>query len=936
MRASRVSKVLAAIGLACFSFIAELRAATPEQQLFIQTNTFEVVMKKPEKDPLTYEKPLPLDLLPYTERTDVYQSIGTAFALGHNRYVTAAHVVLVGIDSQFGPPALRRSDGKVFSIDRILNFSEHQDFVVFSLVNDPAPLGFATHREPKIDEPVLAVGNALGDGIVIRDGQYTSATAEEQDGRWKWIRFSAAASPGNSGGPLLDREGRVIGVVIGKSPNENLNYSLPIAEVLDAPDGKALFDQRDLNALPYLQGTETYRYQDGFSLPLAWKGFALAYQTVINRHAELARKQLLTTYASTLFPKGSGAESVLYAPNFNHYLPRLIAQEEDNSWSAASPDFTETDLGGDGSISVGYASTVELIRLNRPHAAADDAFYRDSKAFMDLALKGLSLRRPVGADLVRVTSLGAALEDSIHIDHYGRRWQQRAWVVPFMDVYVECLLLPTPDGYAGLVQYVPSGRRSAARELGHLLVDQIDVSLTGTLAQWRAYLARRALLPAAFDDVILSDTPQWSLQTKRFTFSIPPSLLALTDKSVLGAVMAFVPDGSHVVWDLQGVFWQRDEQGKASVGLLRRLRPPASAKRELRSLFEDMRVRRTPFDGEMIRDSASTYSVSIIEDVPGTSAGMASSDLLYQIRATTDRPESLGSSAQFLGRLAAAVRISEAGVGEDIVPAQPLAVMETSTIDAFIESGLKRAAVADSEFGLDIRGRAFSDDFKDLMASARSQLATPSADGEQMEKEMGNRFQILMTYWRLVPAVRNNRDLWDSYLARNQRSGDNSHRPEVIAREKALKDNLAAGVTEASALLARQLVDEYVKERNERGFTKTLTEVDYHSRVSPCPDGAMTTSGSLEPKIGVVTRTPDEFYPQASRREGVEGRVILSIRVSATGCPTKVAVAGSSGSVLIDEAAQRFAETIEYLPAVDGGKAIEANAPLAVNFQIRE
>jgi len=77
-------------------------------------------MKKPEKDPLTYEKPLPLELLPYMERTDAYQSVGTAFALGNNTYVTAAHVLLAGIDSQYGSPSLRRADGSVYTIDRIL------------------------------------------------------------------------------------------------------------------------------------------------------------------------------------------------------------------------------------------------------------------------------------------------------------------------------------------------------------------------------------------------------------------------------------------------------------------------------------------------------------------------------------------------------------------------------------------------------------------------------------------------------------------------------------------------------------------------------------------------------------------------------------------------------------------------------------------------
>ena len=144
------------------------------------------------------------------------------------------------IASQFGPPALRRSDGAVFEIDRILRFSEHEDFAVFSLQNDPQPPALLTNREPKLDQPVLAVGNALGEGVVIRDGLFTSETPEAQDGRWKWIRFSAAASPGNSGGPLCDGDGRVIGIVVRKSPNENLNYALPITRMLDAQEKRVL------------------------------------------------------------------------------------------------------------------------------------------------------------------------------------------------------------------------------------------------------------------------------------------------------------------------------------------------------------------------------------------------------------------------------------------------------------------------------------------------------------------------------------------------------------------------------------------------------------------------------------------------------------------------------------------------------------------------
>ncbi|HEY2675985.1 MAG TPA: serine protease, partial [Steroidobacteraceae bacterium] len=424
---------------------------TSEMQAVIRGNTFEVVMKKPEHDPVSYEKPLPLDLLPFIERTDAYRSVGTAFALGSNTYVTAGHVFAAGIASQFGPPELRRSDGAVFKIDRILKFSFYEDFVVFSLQNDPAPAGFAINRNPKLDEPVLAVGNALGEGIVIRDGLFTSETPEAQDGRWKWIRFSAAASPGNSGGPLCDADAKVIGIVIGKSPNENLNYSLPIARVLDGEPNKARFDQKSLVNLPYLHGTATHAYKDEFALPLAWPAFVDAFQKVSQRQSDEARALLLKTYADTLFPKGPGAQNILYEPNPNDGKPRLITQQADGTWTVATSVFHEVDLSDDGSVGYADEAGVRLFRVVRPGGASDDAFYGDSKSLMDLLLKGLDLRRQVGADQVRVTSLGPAKSDVSYTDAYGRKWQERVWAIPFMDAYLVGELLPTPDGYVGIV-----------------------------------------------------------------------------------------------------------------------------------------------------------------------------------------------------------------------------------------------------------------------------------------------------------------------------------------------------------------------------------------------------------------------------------------------------------------------------------------------------
>ena len=631
------------------SCIGAARAAvTPERQRLIRENTFEVVMKKPERDPLSYEKPLPLDLLPYFERTDAYRSIGTAFALGQNTYVTAAHVFAAGVGSQFGAPELRRSDGKVYAIDRILKFSMHEDFVVFSLRDDPAPTGFSVNRAPTVDQPVLAVGNALGEGIVIRDGLYTSETPEDQDGRWKWIRFSAAASPGNSGGPLCDEKGSVIGIVIGKSPNENLNYSMPISRVLDSEARKARFDQKFLLKLPYLHGSITYSYKDEFVLPLAWSGFVQAYQQVIEKNVDASHSRLLNTYAPTTFPFGPGTDDIFFDPDVNDVSPRLISQLDDGTWTAFHLDYHTVDLPDDGSVAAATVANIRLVRLVRSGAASDDAFYADSKAFMDMALKALDFQRAVGQDKVRVTSLGSAREEAIYSDAYGRKWQERVWAVPYLDAFLVGLLLPTPDGYDALISYAPSSLLYAVKKESRMVAAQLNLSYTGTLAQWLAMLRRSSLLPSALGAVKLTEKPDWTLVTPRFVTSVPSNVLALNATSPLTLTMGFIHDGELTHWDIQEVWWSKSNRRDEEVGVWRRSRPRASAKLELRNRFNSILARRMPYDGTLNRETSEIFSASRVLDVRGAKAASVSSDLVYGITLHTLAKGPLGGYAPIL------------------------------------------------------------------------------------------------------------------------------------------------------------------------------------------------------------------------------------------------------------------------------------------------
>lgn len=912
---------------------------TPEMQQGIRAATFEVVLKKPEHDPLTYEKPLPLDLLPFVERNDAYRSIGTAFALGNNTYVTAAHVFAAGVDSQFGPPSLRGSDSKVHAISRILKFSMHEDMVVFSLADDPAPKGFAVNRVPKIDDTVLAVGNALGEGIVIRDGLFTSETPEEQDGNWKWIRFSAAASPGNSGGPLLDAGGDVIGIVLRKSQNENLNYSLPIGRVLDAPS-KAVFDQRTVTSLPFMRGSRTYAYKDEFKLPLAWNDFVKAYKSVLERHFADARSQLLNEYAAKSFSTGAASDEVLYSSHPDSYELRLIQQGTDDSWTANAAVTKATDLPGDGYVSIGVENLVAVLRLHRSNNASDDAFYEDSKAFMDIAVKALGISRTVGTDNIRVTSLGPALTSTVYTDRYGRKWQERKWPLPYIDAYVLGLLLPTPDGYSAMMQMAPSSAVSFGEDLLRLVADQVDISYVGTLAQWQSHLRRKALLAQSLNSLSVEKKNDWTLRSPRFQFQIPDALFALDERSTLGVSMQYFLESSKLQWGVTGARWYRDEQGRSEIGLRRRPRPPASAKLEFRNSFSDMWERRAPYDGQASRPTSTTFKSIEILNAPGKDASKRSSDVLYDLSVELEGRESWKEIPEVLKRTVAQTRILECCLGTD-VEAQKTAAQGTPEpflLGAKSERAKSLAAGSDDKYrGQDMRGRLMSQDFREYLWDPHEKSDSQSTARNRTQAEWGARYNALIEYWAIVPALVHNRDLWKPFLARNAMAADQQHAAAVSAAETELQTVLkdhTPGPDWAEA--AGKLRLAYINERSV--IAKTVLSnrepASFTPRSSGCPPPATSNSGIATPIVSSMKQSPDDFYPKAARQDQIEGTVIVLAKVNAKGCALASAIIASSGSEALDHAAIDFVHTIEFLPAAEHKTAIESRYKTAVVFKL--
>lgn len=104
------------------------------------------------------------------------------------------------------------------------------DLAVVDVKADIPPLK-ASNETPRAGEAVLVIGSPLGLGGSVTTG---AVSALREDSGMNFIQFSAPISPGNSGGPLVNASGEVIGITEAKSVAfgaEGIAIAIPVNQV---------------------------------------------------------------------------------------------------------------------------------------------------------------------------------------------------------------------------------------------------------------------------------------------------------------------------------------------------------------------------------------------------------------------------------------------------------------------------------------------------------------------------------------------------------------------------------------------------------------------------------------------------------------------------------------------------------------------------------
>ena len=151
--------------------------------------------------------------------------------------VTNHHVIDAAEDIEVIAPDGRRAKAKIVGGD------PETDLAVLRVsLSELKPIAVGNAEEARVGDPVLAIGNPFGVGQTVTMG-IISALGRNQLGIntfENFIQTDAAINPGNSGGPLVDAEGRLLGIntaIYSRTGGSlGIGFAIPVSTVRNVVD----------------------------------------------------------------------------------------------------------------------------------------------------------------------------------------------------------------------------------------------------------------------------------------------------------------------------------------------------------------------------------------------------------------------------------------------------------------------------------------------------------------------------------------------------------------------------------------------------------------------------------------------------------------------------------------------------------------------------
>jgi S1-C subfamily serine protease len=196
-------------------------------------------------------------LIVTSDSTGRETALGSGFLVSADGKVVTNFHVIKGAHSAVA----RLPNGAFFPIDGVLAADVDGDLVLLKVQGKGLPfLTLNASAGLQVGDRVVAIGSPLGLEGTVSDG-IVSALRSETPAK-NWIQTTAPVSHGNSGGPLLDMHGNVVGVItwgVNLQQGQNLNFAIPsdnvqsllaMHEQLSSLEGIASIQTQEVEANP--------------------------------------------------------------------------------------------------------------------------------------------------------------------------------------------------------------------------------------------------------------------------------------------------------------------------------------------------------------------------------------------------------------------------------------------------------------------------------------------------------------------------------------------------------------------------------------------------------------------------------------------------------------------------------------------------------------
>lgn len=175
---------------------------------------------------------------------------GSAFSIGDGYLVTSAHLV----ESAPGGRGIRvvldpGERGQRVLPARVVRADKERDLALLRIepASAPAPLKLGGMASLVETAPVTVLGFPFGSFLAERPDEFPNVTVttgritalRKSRGELQHIQLDASVNPGNSGGPVINQQGEVVGVVRAILPGTDLNFAVPVnrlREFLSRPE----------------------------------------------------------------------------------------------------------------------------------------------------------------------------------------------------------------------------------------------------------------------------------------------------------------------------------------------------------------------------------------------------------------------------------------------------------------------------------------------------------------------------------------------------------------------------------------------------------------------------------------------------------------------------------------------------------------------------